>query len=64
MRRRRVPWPGSAASRSASHCPPLRARAYPWATPPSSGGSPGSPGRSFMGPSIQSPVPVGHPPLE
>lgn len=38
MRRRRVPWPGSAASRSVSLCLPLRARDSLPARPLSSGG--------------------------
>lgn len=44
MRRRRVPWPGSAASRSASHCLPLRARAWLQATPSSGGCAPAAGG--------------------
>lgn len=38
MRRRRVPWPGSAASRSVSRCLPLRARDSLPVRPLSSGG--------------------------
>lgn len=49
MRRKRVPWPGSAASRSASRCLPLRAHASLLAGPLSSGGLAClSPGHSFI----------------